>query len=332
MNSKRRAFVLAAPTCLALLAIEALAQPGRRVPRVALVLGAARLSQMAGNDPADSTTRVFVHTLRDLGLVDGRNVAIERRSTEGRPDRMPALMREMVKLDVAVIVTFGSPGVRAALDATDRVPIVGVVDNVIETGFIDTLARPGRNLTGVGENFPELDGKRLQLLRQAAPSISRVAVLGYRASTSPSARSRTNFEAAAHTQGIDVSWHGVDAPEDLDPAFAAIVQERADALYVAGTHVNYANAKRIADFALAQHLPSFGFPQAGMLMTYEADFDEMVARAAAMVKKILDGAKPGDLPFEQSTKFELVINTRTAKALGLVIPNAMLQQANALIE
>jgi putative ABC transport system substrate-binding protein len=287
---------------------------------------------MGGLEPADPTTRVFVHALRDFGLVDGRNIVIERRSAEGQPSRFPALMREMVKLDVEVIVTFGSPGVKAALDATDRIPIVGLIDNILETGFIGTLDKPGHNLTGVSENFPELDGKRLQLLKEAAPSIKRVAVLGYRANTNQRARWRATFEAAAHTLGMEVIWLDVDAPDDLNPAFAVIGRERVDALYAAGTHVNYANATRIADFALRLGLPSFGFPRAGMLLTYEADFDEMVARAAGMVKKLLDGAKPGDLPFEQPTKFELAINTRTAKALGLAIPKAMLQQANVLIE
>jgi putative ABC transport system substrate-binding protein len=275
---------------------------------------------------------VFVQALRDLGLVNGHNVLIEPRSVEGRPDRMPALMQEMVNLDVDVIVTFGSPGVRAALRATDRIAIVGLIDNISDTGLIDTLAKPGHNFTGISENFPELDGKRLQMLKEAAPSITRVAVLGYRLFPGQSLKSRAAFEAAARTMGIDVLWIGVDAPEDIEAAFATILRERVQAVYANGTHVNYANAKRIANFTLQHGLPSFGFPKEGMLMTYEANFDEMLRRAALLVKKILQGVKPADLPFEQPTKFELVINTRTAKALGLTISTSMLQRADALIE
>jgi putative ABC transport system substrate-binding protein len=181
-------------------------------------------------------------------------------------------------------------------------------------------------------NFPELAGKRLQLLKEVAPSITRVAVLGYRPLPGQSAKLRAAFEAAARTMGMDVLWIGVDAPEDVEGAFATILGERVQAVYANGTQVNYANAQRIADFALTHGLPSFGFPKEGMLMTYEADFDEMLRRAALLVKKILAGAKPADLPFEQPTKFELVINTRTAKALGLTIPTSMLQRADVLIE
>ena len=247
-------------------------------------------------------------------------VIIERRSAEGRPDRFPALMQQVVELDVDVIVTFGRPGVTADLRATQRIPIVGIVDNVLDAGLADSLARPGRNLTGVSENYPELEGKRLQLLKEAAPSISRVAVIGYRSLPVTTPQSRVELEAAARGMRIDVVWFGVDAPEELEAAYAAILRERADAVYALGTHVNFVSAKRIADFTLKQRLPSFGFPREGMLMTYEADLEETLRRVAALVKKILDGAKPADLPFEQPTKFDLIINLKTAKALGLTIP------------
>jgi putative ABC transport system substrate-binding protein len=333
MKTSRRSFIQSAAACAALAAARSIAQRTNQLPRVALVFGAVPVAEMAGADPANPRARAFVHGLRDLGLVEGRNIIIERRSAESRgPERMAALMQEVVALDVDVIVTTGSPGARAAQSATDRIAIIGVVDNALETGLIASMARPGRNFTGIGENSSAMDGKRLQLLKEAAPAISRVAVIAYRPLAGPPPKWRIDMETAARSMRLDILWLGVDVPEQFDAAFETTMREHADALYVLSTHVNYAHQRRIADFALRQRLPSLGFPVAGMLLSYEADFNEMMRRAAGYVKKILDGAKPGDLPFEQPTKYSLVINLKTAKALGLTIPQSLLVRADERIE
>jgi putative ABC transport system substrate-binding protein len=287
---------------------------------------------MAGADPSHPLAREFVHALRDAGLVEGRNIIIERRSAEGQGlQRILELMQEVVSLNVDVIVTTG-PGVRAAKDATDRIPIVGVVDNPLDSELIDSLARPGHNITGFGASSPAIYGKELQLLKEAAPTISRVAMIGWRRSAEPRRSSRVEAEIAARELRLSLLWLGVDKPEQFEAAFAAITRERADALIAQGTHVNYAHRQRIADFALKRRMPSLGFADAGMLMDYGADDVEGLRRAAVFVRKILDGAKPADLPFEQPTKYLLAINLRTAKALGITIPQSLLARADEVIQ
>jgi putative ABC transport system substrate-binding protein len=287
---------------------------------------------MAGPDPSDSSVRAFVHSLRDLGLVDGRNIVIERRSAEGLgPERMSVLMQEMVSLGVDAIVTTGT-GVGAAQRITDQIAIVGMVDTILDTGLVDSLARPGRNVTGIGVNSGAGYGKELQLLKEAAPAVSRVAVLA--SSPSPGRREswRVEVDAAIRSMRMDSLWPVVDAAEDIDAAFTAIRRERADALDVMPNHINYAHRRRITQFALQQRLPSIGFPEDGMLLDYSADTEEVMRRIAAQVKKILGGAKPGDLPFEQPTKFLLTLNLKTAKALGLTIPQTLLLRADKVIQ
>ena len=332
MNATRRSFIWSAVTCGVLLSTRATGQQPKRLPRVALVLGVVPPAEMAGADPPHPFALAFVHALRDVGLVDGRNIVIERRSAEGRGiEHMKELMQEVVSLNVDVIVTTG-PGVSAAKNATDRIPIVGLVDNPLDTGLIDSLPRPGHNITGFGESSPAIYGKQLQLLKEAAPAISRVAVVGWHQSAEPSRRSRVEAEAAARDLRLKLLWLGVDKPEEFDEAFAAIVRERGDALIAIGTHVNYAHRRRIADFALKQRMPSLGFADAGMLMDYGADVVEGFRHAAVFVKKILDGAKPAELPFEQPTKYLLTINLRTAKVLGITIPQSLLARAGEVIQ
>jgi putative ABC transport system substrate-binding protein len=324
-------FISSVATGAILASIRAAGQKFKRIPRIAFVANFS-VSEGMGPNPVDVYVRSFMHGLRDVGLVDGRNIVVERRSTEGRIDRLPALMQEMVGLGVEVIVAVGGPAVWAAHRATDRIAIVGLVDEVLDMGLIDSLARPGHNLTGIGESDVVLHGKRLQLLKEAAPSISRVAVICYHQGPNDRGDWRRQLDAAARAQGIEVSWHGVDAPEEFEAVFATIIRTRVDAIYATATHVNDANAKLIADFALKHRLPSFGFPDKGMLLSYDSDERETLRRAAVFVKKILEGAKPGDLPFEQPTKFELVINLKTAKELGLTIPLSMRSRANELIK
>ena len=326
---------LAAIRCIAAVAVLAsvcaVGQQPKRLPRVALVFGSVPAAEMAGADPVHPYARAFVHGLRDLGLVDGRNIVLVRRSSEGRPERLAALMQEVIGEGVDVIVTTG-PGVKAAAHATDRIAIVGVVSNALDTGAIASLARPGRNVTGVGEDNPEIYGKQLQLLKEAVPAISRVAVIAYSPPNGSQARWRVEMEAAARRLRLELLWLSADKPEDLDAAFATIVRERADALYADGNHVNYAQRKRIGDFALKQRLPSFGFPEDGMLLSYWDDLADNMRRAAGYVKKILNGAKPSELPFEQSQKYTLTINLNTAKSLGLTIPPAVLLRADEKIQ
>ena len=310
---------------------RAVGQQSRRLPRIALVASFSVAAAM-GPDPKDPYVRAFVHGLRDLGLVDGRNIIVDRHSIEGRVDRAPALMQEIVQNGVDVIVTVGGPAVWAAHRATGQIAIVGLIDDVLDMGLVDSLARPGHNLTGVGESDPMLHTKRLQILKEAAPSISRVAIICYRQGPNDRGHWRRQLDAAARAMKLDVLWVNVDAPEELQAAFTTIVLARVDAIYVTATHVNSEHANVIAEFALKQRLPSFGFAEDGMLLGYWSDYMDVYRRAATLVKKILDGAKPGDLPFEQPTKFELMINLKTAKALGLSIPRSMRLRASEVIE
>jgi putative ABC transport system substrate-binding protein len=323
---RRRQFLVAA----GLVPAYAMGQSSR-LPRVALV-GNFPIAQNSGPQPADPGVRAFLEGLRDVGLVDGRNVTVIRRSDGGDVDRAPAIMQELVKEKVDVIVTSGGPSVWAALRATDRIPIVGMVDDVLDMGVLDSLARPGHNLTGIGETDPLLHGKRLQMMKEAAPSISRVAVFCYRERPNDRGSWRRHLDAAGKAMNVEVLWMAVDVQADLEPAFAEVVAKKANGLYVTTTNINDLNSRSIAQFALKHRLPAFGFPEDGMLLGYWSDYDAVVRRAAAYVKKILDGARPGDLPFEQPSKFDLVINQKTAKALGLAIPRAMLLRADQVIE
>jgi putative ABC transport system substrate-binding protein len=312
----------------------AAAQAGARVPRVALV-GSFTPADVVGMDPADLEVRAFLHGLRDLGLVDGKTVVVDRHSSAGRDDQLAAVMGEVVRQRVDVIVTTGGPAVYAATRATRRVPIVAVVDDVLDMGIIDSLARPGHNLTGFGENDAALHGKRLQMIKEVAPAVVRIAVLCYRQGAHDRAGGwRRALDAAGRALELQVSWLDVDSADDLAKAFdqLARLNGRETAIYATTTYVNDQNAARIADFALRHGMPSFGFPERGMLLGYWADAAELYRRAAGYVKKILDGAKPGELPFEQAARFDLVINARTAKALGLVVPRALLLNAQQVID
>jgi putative ABC transport system substrate-binding protein len=332
VNTTRRWFICCVAAGAVLASARAAGQRADRLPRVALVYGTSR-AEITGTDPADPRTRAFVHGLRDIGLIDGRNIVVERRSVDGQPERLPALMREVVDAGVDVIVTFGGPGVRAATQATNRIPIVAFVDNPLDTGVVDSLARPGHNVTGVGES--NLDGRRLQILKEIAPTITRVAVMAYRPLPGPRPGWRVELDAAARALRLEIVWVGVDAAAELETALATIVRERADAIHVGSTYVSHPQRHRIADFALKQRLPSIGFPDgvvAGMLLRYTADNADQMRRVAVLVKKILDGAKPADLPFQQPERFTLTINLKTAKALGLTIPQSLLLLPHEFIE
>ena len=334
----RRAFIGSAAASAILVSSRVPAQRAGKLPRVAIVFNNTPVAEMAGADPVSRLVRAFAHGLRDLGWVEGRNILIERRSAEGRYERFPSLMQELLALQVDVIVTIG-PSSGAARRATDTIPIVAVGDDGLDAvaGGAASLARPRRNVTGLSS---EVDlgaayGKKLQLLTEAVPKASRVAFLGQ--SIRLSGRFwRPATEAAAHALGLTLFWVDADTPEELEAAFAAIAKGRADTLFVDGTGVNYVHPRPIIEFAARLRLPAiYTFregPEAGGLMSYASNWADLFRRAATYVDKILKGAKPGELPIEQPTKFELVINLKTARALGLAIPQSLLLRADEVIE
>jgi putative ABC transport system substrate-binding protein len=276
----------------------------------------------------------FRRGLSELGWIEGRNIAIETRFADNKPDRLAALAAELVELRVDVIVTQTTPAALAAKKATVLIPIVMAgSDNPVERGLVSNLARPGENITGLTHNpGPEFRQKLVQLLKEAAPRISRVAVLW---STGEQGDLR-QVQAAAPALGLTVVDASASEPEQVPLALGAAVKARADGLLVTPSPLNWSQRQVIVDFAMANRLPSIygskGFVRAGGLMSYWTDWGEVTRRSATYVDKILKGAKPGDLPIEQPKKFELVINLRTAKALGLKIPQSLLLGADELME
>ena len=274
--------------------------------------------------------------LRDLGWVEGRNLVIENRFAEGRADRLPELATELVRLKVDVIVTGAFPGALAAKNATATIPIVMVTTgDPVASGLIGSLAHPGGNVTGVTALGRELSVKRLSLLKEAVPGVARVAVLSNPANpeTGPMVKS---LEVAARSLGVQLRVLEVRDPTEFEKAFATITKERAGAIMVLTDSLFYTHSKRIVELAAKSRLPAtYGLRQNvddGGLMFYGATLADMYHRAATYVDKILKGAKPTDLPVEQPTKFELVINMKTAKTLGIKIPNVIMLRADKVIE
>ena len=278
----------------------------------------------------------FRQGMRELGYIDGRNVTMEWRWLEGRTDRLPAQALELVQLNVDIIVATSTQSVRAAMQATSRTPIVmGLSAYPDKIGLVGSLARPGGNVTGLSNIAPELMGRRFQLLKEVAPKVSRVAVLWNPASpVEPFGFSDTMVAAAAN--GVEIKSIEVRTPEDYPAAFTTVTASRADALYVFSNPVTFKHRQLIADFALKSRLPSIceekSFVESGGLLSYGPSFFELLRRSANFVDKILKGAKPADLPVEQPTKFELVINLKTAKALGVTIPQSLLLRADEVIQ
>jgi putative ABC transport system substrate-binding protein len=278
----------------------------------------------------------FRQGLRDLGYVEGRTIAIEYRWTEGKPERMRELAEELVRLKVDVIVAPSSIYTGAAKRATSTIPIIFVSHaDPIGSGHVAGLARPGGNITGLSLMMTETNAKSLELLKEAVPGLSRVAVVWDPAT--PSHRPGLKaVEVAGPALGLRIQPVPVRSATEFDSAFSAIIRERADAALVLSTPIFIAGAKRLAELAITHKLPSMFGPrhhvEAGGLMSYSPDRAELWRRGAIYVDKILKGAKPGDLPVEQPTKFELVINLKTAKALGLTIPPSLLQRADQVIQ
>jgi putative tryptophan/tyrosine transport system substrate-binding protein len=300
----------------------------------------SRIGYLSAQDPARASagSEAIRLALRELGYIEGENIAIEYRYAEGKSNRDPELAAELVRLKVDVIIAAGGDRlVLATKNATKTIPIVmvGTVSDPVETGLVESLARPGGNVTGLTSLTRELGGKRLELLKEAVPKLARIAVL-YDPATPAAVEVREFLPAAARELGLTLrSWEIRDA-EGLDGVFAAINKERPDGFYVPSNRLMAANAKRIAGFALKNRVPSMHGNReavnAGGLMYYGADLRDSYRRLATYVDRILKGAKPAELPVEQPTKFELVINLKTAKQIGLTIPAAVLARAAKVIK
>ena len=272
--------------------------------------------------------------LAALGYVDGQTIALELRYADGHVERLPALAGELVRLNSDVIVAWGVEPVEALRKATDRIPIVMVgSSDPVGMGLAASLARPGGNVTGVSFGGPELAGKRLELVREALPGLSRVALLR---DPSALAASVQASESAARALNLRLDVVAVNGPGDFDRAFKAAVRARSGAMLLNESSMLTAQRATLAGLSIKHRLPVIGSlkvsAQAGFLMSYGVDLSHVSQRVASLVDKILKGAKPGDLPFEQPTKFELVINKKTAKALGLTVPPPLLQRADQVIE
>jgi putative ABC transport system substrate-binding protein len=300
-----------------------------------------RIGYLSSQSASADASRLdgFRQVLRDLGYVEGKNVIIEYRFAEGKFDRFPDLAAELVRLKVDVIVTTGSPPTRAAQQATKTIPIVmTVVGDPVEVGFVASLAKPGGNITGLTQMSPQLSGKRLELLKEAFPKISRVAVFvdGALAAAQQTSKTLQETELAAKALGIKLQSREIIGPNpDLDGAFKAATGERAGAVIFLAGPVLELHRKRVADLAAKSRLPAMysnsEFVEAGGLMSYAPDHVDLFRRAATYVDKILKSTKPADLPVEQPTKFELVINLKTAKQIGVTIPQSVLYRADRVI-
>jgi putative tryptophan/tyrosine transport system substrate-binding protein len=300
-----------------------------------------RIGYLSTQAPATESTRseAIRLALRDLGYIEGQNIAIEYRYAEEKRDRFPELAAELVRLKVDIIIVAGGSGsIRTAKNATKTIPIVmsGSGLDPVEAGLVESLARPGGNVTGLTLLSGELGGKRLELLKEAVPKLSRVAVLHDPANPPTVREVKEVLPVPARALGLTIRSWEVRAANEFEQVFAAVTKWRPDGVYVPGAPLMAANQKRIADLALKSRLPSVygnrGYVDAGGLMSYAADIADSDRRVAYYVDRILKGAKPADLPVEQPTKFELVINLNTAKQLGLTIPYDVLRWANEVIK
>jgi putative ABC transport system substrate-binding protein len=331
---KARIVVLIVPCAFGLLAMSlaALAQLPAKIPQVGVLHNGRQ-----ADEPRLRVLAEFRQGLHDLGYVEGQNIALAIRWAEGSVERLPALASELVRLKVDALVVFGPPGVRAARAATNTIPIVMArMDDAEEHGFVASLARPGGNITGLSFQTGELSGKWLEVLKDAVPSASRVAVLWDAKGT---VNQRRALEHTAQALGIQMHVVEIQSLSALDGAFEAAKTAQAEGLVILASPDFTQNVLRLAELVVQHRLPAIYynrlFTEAGGLLAYGpqgADPSWGWRRAAVYVDKILKGAKPGDLPVEQPLKFELVINLKAAKALGLTIPSAVLFQANEVIQ
>jgi putative tryptophan/tyrosine transport system substrate-binding protein len=326
---RRRAFIKLLGAATAAWPLAARAQQPAKIPRIGFM----------GNSTAAleaNLVRPFRERLRELGYEEGRNVAIEYRWADGHYDRFPALVAELLAAKVDVIVTAGTPASLAVKKATSTVPLIMVaVGDPVGSGLVPSLAQTGGNITGLSSIAPDLEGKRMELLREVVPRLSHVAV--FLNPINPfHAVSMRQAHVAAQTLGIKLRALEVPASDDLDGAFATIVKEKPDALLILADRVFLHDRERMMDFATQHRLPSVNayreLVEAGGLMSYGPSYEDMHRRAADYADKILKGAKAGDLPIEQPTKFTLIINLRAAKALGLDVSPMLVARADEVIE
>jgi putative ABC transport system substrate-binding protein len=294
------------------------------------------VGRFGAGSAAEPIINVLTEALRELGWVEGENVVFERRFAENQLERLPEMAADLVRLKVDVIVAGGTLAPLAAKRATSTIPIVmSVAGDPLGSGLVDSLARPGGNVTGTSLMAPDLGGKRLELLKELLPRLARVAVL-WNAANPYSANVFKETQGPGRTLGIEVQSLEVRGPDDLDGAFEAARKQRPDAMITVEDPLTITYRKRIADFQTGQQLPSLSglreFVAAGGLISYGANLVDLTRRTAGYVDKILKGAKPADLPVQQPTKFELVINLKTAKALGITIPPSLLARADEVIE
>jgi ABC-type uncharacterized transport system substrate-binding protein len=330
MNHKVIPFLLAA----SILIFSNLAQAQQ--PKKVFRIGYLSTSDAATESDRAETIRL---ALRERGYIEGQNIVTEYRYMEGKQDRLPELLVELVRHNVDIIVAAGGKTlVRAAMNATKTIPIVmvGTGDDPVEAGFVDSLSRPGGNVTGLSTLSRELGGKRLELLKEAVPKLARVALL-YDPANPPSVHDvKEVLPVAARVLGVTIQSWEVRAADDFEMLFATLNKQRPGGLYVLGGNLTTVNQKRIVGLAAKSRLPSMysnrQAVEAGGLMSYGADEADSYRRIAYFVDRILKGAKPADLPVEQPTKFELVINLKTAKQIGLTIPQSLLYRADRVIK
>ena len=305
------------------------AQQEKKLPRIGILSGATS-SAVSGR------IRAFSQGMRELGYIEGKNIVIEPRYADGKLDRLPELAAELVRLKVDVIVSAGQTPTRAEKEATSTIPIVMANDrDPVGEGFIISLARPGRNITGLTNFAGELSGKRLELLKEIIPTLSRVAVLG--TSTVPgNIQALKETELAARAYKVQLQYLDIINSDNIDTAFQHLTKDHADAVLVLSSFLLNSYRKQIIDLTMKTRIPStyneLEYVENGGLMSYSVRSNDLYRRAATYVDRILKGAKPGDLPVEQPTKFELVINLKTAKQIGLAIPANVLLRADKVIK
>jgi len=298
----------------------------------------SRILYLTGSSLSANQFRIeaFRQGLRELGYIEGKNIVIEYRSSEGKLDRTPALAAELVRLKVDVIVSAGPQITSAAKEATVTIPIVMTLDtDPVGSGFVASLARPGGNITGLSTLAPEISGKQLELLKETVPKLSRVAVFGT-STIAGNARALRETELAAGAFGVQLQYRDVLSPKDIETAFRAASKERADAVLVLTSPVLNSHRRQLANLAANNRLPAIyareEYVEDGGLMSYGVSATDLDRRAATYVDKILKGTKPADLPVEQPTKFEFIINLKTAKQIGLTIPPTVLARADRVIK
>jgi putative tryptophan/tyrosine transport system substrate-binding protein len=325
----RRTVILAVGSSLLAAPFATHAQKSAKVWRIGFLSGAARPGD--GAPPA-----ALRQALDELGYVDGKNVTYTGRWAEAKAGRLPGLAAELVGLDVDLLLTTGAPAAEAAKKATSTTPIVFVAPgDAADTGLVTSLARPGGNITGISDPATELSTKRLGLLKEAVPSATRVAVMWNAGDRAMTLR-YGEVEKAARVLHVTVEPLGVREPEDIDGALSAMTREPPDALFLVSDALTNVNRKQILDFAAAHHIPAmyeFGFyVRDGGLMSYGPTMDDMLRRAASYVDRIFRGAKPGDLPVEQPTRYYLLVNLNAAKTLDLTLPQPLLLRADEVIQ